>query len=187
MFAIVVVPFRTSNAATWLARCVDGKSRCAMTYFSDSESDARICGCSSIGKLEMMRSIAFGALVELSVPRTMWPVSAAVSASETLSLSRSSPITMTSGIFAQRRAQRARERLRVRADFALIDQAVLERMDELDRIFHRQDVIAARLVEEIHERGERRRFAGARRAADDDESLVIVGDLREMRGQCRAR
>ena len=68
-----------------------------MQYLSDSESDARICGCSSAGKLERMRSMAFGALVELSVPRTMWPVSAAVSASEIDSLSRSSPMTMTSG------------------------------------------------------------------------------------------
>ena len=68
-----------------------------MTYLSDSESEARIWGCSSTGKLEMRRSIAFGALVELSVPRTMWPVSAAVRASATVSLSRSSPMTMTSG------------------------------------------------------------------------------------------
>ncbi len=68
-----------------------------MQYLSDSESEARICGCSSAGKLERMRSIAFGALVEFNVPRTMWPVSAAVRASETDSLSRSSPMTITSG------------------------------------------------------------------------------------------
>ena len=34
-----------------------------MMYFSDSEIEARICGCSSMEKLEMMRSMAFGALV----------------------------------------------------------------------------------------------------------------------------
>ena len=44
-----------------------------------------------------MRSTALAAEVELRVPRTMWPVSAAVRASDTLSLSRSSPITITSG------------------------------------------------------------------------------------------
>ena len=83
-----------------------------------------------------MRSTAFGAEVELSVPSTMWPVSAAVSASETLSLSRSSPITITSGS-SRRAARSARANDWVSlAHLALVDQAVLERVDELDRVLH---------------------------------------------------
>jgi hypothetical protein len=58
-FAIVVVPFSTSNAATCLCGCFDGSRRYAMTYFSDSDTEARIWGCSSTGKLEMMRSDRF--------------------------------------------------------------------------------------------------------------------------------
>ncbi len=56
-------------------------------------------------------------------------------------------------------------------------------MDELDRVLHRQDVIVARLVEEVHQRGQRRRFARSGRTADEHEPLVVVGDLREMRRQ----
>ncbi len=56
-------------------------------------------------------------------------------------------------------------------------------MDELDRILHRQDVIVARLVEEIYQRGQRRRLARSGRTADQHQALVIVGDFGQMRGQ----
>ena len=97
MLATATVFRSTSKAATCLRASFAGSSRWAITNLSDSESAARIWPCSSAGKEERMRSTAFAAEVELRVPRTMWPVSAAVRASETLSLSRSSPITMTSG------------------------------------------------------------------------------------------
>ena len=51
------------------------------------------------------------------------PVSLAASAMRTVSVSRSSPTTMTSGILAQRALERRRERARVRAHLALADHA----------------------------------------------------------------
>ena len=74
-----------------------GTSRCETTARSDSESIARTCACSFDGKAPMMRSTVRTALPVCSVASTRCPVSAAVSASEMVSRSRSSPITMTSG------------------------------------------------------------------------------------------
>ena len=45
------------------------------------------------------------------------------------------------GILAQRRAQRAREALRVAVHLALVDEAALVLVDELDRVLDRQDVV----------------------------------------------
>ena len=87
------------------------------------------------------------------------------------------------GVLAQGRAQRARERARVAAHLALVDQAVLERVHELDRVLHRDHVVVARLVEQVDERGERRGLARARRPAHDHQPLVVVGDLGEVRRQ----
>jgi hypothetical protein len=49
------------------------------------------------------------------------------------------------GILAHRRAQGLLEAAGVRADFALVDQAALVLMDELDRILDRDDVIGSDL------------------------------------------
>ncbi len=57
----------------------------------------RICSCCWVGKTSMIRSIVWGASWVCRVPKTRWPVSAAVSAIEIVSRSRSSPTRMTSG------------------------------------------------------------------------------------------
>ncbi len=60
------------------------------------------------------------------------------------------------GIFAQRVLERVREALGVRADFALVDDAALMAVDELDRIFDRDDVAAPLAIDLVDHRGERR-------------------------------
>ena len=92
----------------------------------------------------MMRSTVDAAVVVCSVPNTRWPVSAVSMAIATVSRSRISPTRTMSGIFAQRRPQRVLERVGVRPDFALVDQALLVLVHELDRILDRDDVIVAR-------------------------------------------
>ena len=71
-----------------------------------------------------------------------WPVSAIVSAAWIVSRSRISPIRMTSGSSRSAYLSAAREALRVGADLALVDDAALVAVDELDRIFDRDDVAA---------------------------------------------
>ena len=77
---------------------------------SPPASVMRTCGWSPGGKRSIRRSIVFAALGVFIVPSTRCPVSLAASAMRTVSVSRSSPTTMTSGILAQRRLERARER-----------------------------------------------------------------------------
>ena len=67
------------------------------TPWSGGEICIRTWSCCSAGKTSMMRSIVDGALWVCSVPKTRWPVSAAVSAVEIVSRSRISPTRMTSG------------------------------------------------------------------------------------------
>ena len=133
--------------------------------------------CCSAGKTSMMRSIVLGALEVCSVPKTRCPVSAAVSASEIVSRSRISPTRITSG--SSRSALRSAfvEGVRVRPDLALVHEAALRRVDELDRVLDREDVGVPGLVDEVDHGGERRRLARARRPGDEDEAALAVAEL----------
>src|SRR5262249_17682136 len=62
-------------------------------------------------------------------------------------------------------------------NLALVDQARLVRMNELDRILDRHDVVVALAVDLVDHGGERRRFAGAGGAGDEDQSLGPIGEL----------
>jgi len=103
-----MIPLRTSKHGTSLRCSSAGRRRWEMTNLSDSASAARTCGCSSTENDVMSRSTALWALVALRVASTMCPVSAAVRARLTVSLSRRSPMTMTSGS-SRSAARRARE------------------------------------------------------------------------------
>ena len=126
----------------------------------------------SAGKTSMMRSTVLAALGVCSVPKTRWPVLAAVRASSMVSKSRISPTRMMSGSSRSAPRSAGGEGLGVHADFAVVDEAVLALVHELDRVFHRDDVVVAVLVGVIHHRRERGGFAGAGRAGDDDQALV---------------
>ncbi len=91
------------------------------------------------------------------------------------------------GILAQRRLQGAGEAPRVAADLALVDDAAHRRVQVLDRIFDRDDVILALLVDQPEKGGERRRLAATGRAGEQHEPLVVVGELGERAGQAEAR
>src|SRR5215472_5572156 len=70
------------------------------------------------------------------------------------------------GVLAQRRAQRLAEAERVAMHLALIDQAALGFVHELDRVLDGDDVIGTVVVAVVHHAGERGRLAGAGRTGD---------------------
>ena len=59
-------------------------------------------------------------------------------------------------VFAQRSTERVFEAFRVETNLALVHQALLILMHELDRVLDRDDVIRAVLVDEVDHRRERR-------------------------------
>ena len=69
------------------------------------------------------------------------------------------------------------ERRNVRAQLALDDLALLAAVNELDRVFERDDVEAARGVQVIDHRRERGRLAGAGGAGDQHHALVVVAEF----------
>ena len=75
------------------------------------------------------------------------------------------------------------EALRVGADLALIDDAALMGVDELDRILDRDHVPLDVLVDAVEHRGERRRLARARRAGDENQAARTVGEIGDDLGQ----
>ena len=83
---------------------------------------------------------------------------------------------MTSGSWRKRGAQGAAEAGRVGADLALVDDAPLVAVHELDRVLDRDDVVAAGAVDLVDQRRERRRLARAGRAGDEDEPARQLGE-----------
>ena len=49
-------------------------------------------------------------------------------------------------------------------------------VEDLDRVLDRDDVLVARPVDVVDDRGERRRLAGAGGAGDEDEAAVLLGE-----------
>ena len=86
------------------------------------------------------------------------------------------------GVLAERCAQALGEARRVEPDLALVDDAALVLVDELDRVLDREDVLGARAVHLVDQRRERRRLARAGWAGDQDEAARLLGELVEGRG-----
>ena len=86
-------------------------------------------------------------------------------------------------ILAQCRAQRVAEAAGVAVHLALVDQAVLVRVDVLDRILDRQDVLVALVVDLVEHRRQRRRLAAAGRAGHQHEAARFFRQRRQHRRQ----
>ncbi len=84
-------------------------------------------------------------------------------------------------VLPQRRAERVGEGARVGADLALVDDAALVPVQELDRVLDREDVLVPRRVDPVEQRRERGRLARARRARDEDQAARLVGEVVEAR------
>ena len=106
----------------------------------------------------MMRLIVCAAELVWSVANVKWPVSATRSADSIVS----SPQLADEhdiGVFTECGPERQREALRVLVDLALVHEAALVLVDELDRILDCQDVLVALRVDLVDHRGERGRLA----------------------------
>ena len=91
----------------------------------------------------MIRSTVWAVDWVCRVAKTRCPVSAAVSAVEIVSRSRISPTRITSGSSRSADFEREGEVVRVGADLALVDDAALVLVQELDRVLDREDVLLA--------------------------------------------
>src|SRR5690349_22364278 len=80
-------------------------------------------------------------------------------------------------VLAQRVLEGGRERVRVRPDLALVDQAALVLVQELDRVLDGDDVRGPGAVGQVEDRGQRRRLARPGRAGHQDQPAVHVGEL----------
>ncbi len=90
------------------------------------------------------------------------------------------------GRLAQRGAQRGREIGRVDADLDLLDDPRMMLVLVLDRILDRDDVPRLAAVDLVDQRRQRRRLAGSRRPADQDETARQVRQLLHDRRQVQA-
>ena len=177
------VAIMISCAATRPAPSLVFSSVCEMTARSDSDNMARTISFSAAGKTSITRSMVLAADEVCSVPNTKWPVSAAVSARRMVP-GRAVRRPGSRRVFAQRRAQGVVERQRVRADFALVDQALLRLVHEFDRVLDGEDVAVIVLVDVVDHRRQRRRLAGTGRAGNQHDaarysemSLKIFGQF----------
>jgi len=82
-------------------------------------------------------------------------------------------------VLAQRRAQGVGEAARVGADLALVDDAGLVRVEELDGVLDGDDVLVPLAVDLVEHGGQRRRLAGPRGACDEDEAAGAVAEVRD--------
>src|SRR5215813_13110271 len=130
-----------------------------MTPRRDSASICRIWSCRSAGNWSMIRSTLDGDGDGLEIAH----------------LADEDDV----GILAQGGAERVLERAGVAVHLALVDEALLVLVDELDRVLDGDDVIGAVLVHVVDERRQRRRLARAGRAGDDDEALRQVAELED--------
>jgi hypothetical protein len=85
------------------------------------------------------------------------------------------------GVLAERALERLGERDGVGADLALVDDAALVAVEELDRVLDGHDVVGPGPVDQVDHRRERGRLTGARRAGHEDEAARLLGEL----GECR--
>ena len=96
-FLIAEVPSMISCAATRPEPSFSLQSVCEITAISDSDSIERTISFSAAGNTSTTRSMVFAAELVCRVPKTRWPVSAAVSARRMVSRSRNSPTRIASG------------------------------------------------------------------------------------------
>ena len=66
------------------------------------------------------------------------------------------------------------------SDLTLVDQAGRRFVNVFDRVFHRDDVVRPRLVDQSHHGGHGRRFAAAGRTGKKHHSLVVLNDPLEV-------
>ena len=80
------------------------------------------------------------------------------------------------GVLSEDGPERVRERVRVGVELALVDDAALVGVEELDRVLDRDDVEGPLAVDLVDHRRERRRLARARGTRDEHEAARLVAE-----------
>jgi len=158
-------------------------SVCEITPISDSDSIARTISFSAAGNTSTTRSIVFRRA--RGVQRAEHEVPGFGGGQREADRFQVAQLADQDRVrvLAQRRAQRVVEAQRVRADLALVDQALLGFVHELDRVFDRQHVAELVLVEVVDHRRERGRLARARRPGHQHETTGFERQLGEDLGR----
>src|SRR5947207_6259947 len=86
-------------------------------------------------------------------------------------------------VLPQRVFQGGVEAGRVRSHLALVDDALLVPVDELDRVFHRDDVALELLVDLVDHRRQGRALPRPRRAGHQDQAARLLGQFRHHPGE----
>ena len=143
----------------------------------------RITSCFSGGKNSIMRPTVSAASIVCSVESTRWPglgrLQRGLRRLGVAELADQDRVR----VLAQRAPQRLAERLGVEPDLALVDDAAVVGMQDLDRVLDRDDVLLPVAVHVVDHRRERRRLSRAGRAGDEDEAAVLLGELLDARRQ----
>ena len=90
---------------------------------------------------------------------------------------------MTSGSWRSALRSAERERSRVDADLALVDDRLVVAVQVFDRVFDGDDVGRARAVDVVDHRGQRRALAAAGGAGDEHQAALFGGDFLQHRRQ----
>ena len=151
-----------------------GHSAWVTTPCSAVDNWARICCCWCGGKMSMTRSMVCAAT--LGVQRGQYEVAGFGGGEcgggrlQVTQLADQDDV----GVLAERVFERGGERLGVLADLALVHQAALVLVQELDRVLDRHDVRRARPVGQVEQRRERRRLTRSGRSGDQHEATRQV-------------
>ena len=177
------VAISTSTAGTRPGISARGIRRCETTARSTAASCRRTCFCWCGGYTAMMRLIVSVASSVWSVENTRWPVSAASSAVSIVSKSRISPTRMTSGSWRSALRSACANERGVDRHLALVHDRPAVAVEELDGILDRHHVRAARAVDVVDHRRQRRALAAAGGAGHEHEAALFVRDPAEHRRQ----
>ena len=131
--------------------------RADQTLSDDALERARYHGAHLVplvrGKRSIRRLMVSVASTVWSVERTRWPVSAAERAIWALSASLISPMSITSGSCLQHAPQGPRKGGRIRTHLALVYDALVVPMNELDGILDGDHVSGDGVIDHVNHRG----------------------------------
>ncbi len=80
------------------------------------------------------------------------------------------------GVLPQHMLEAVGEAVRVRTDLPLVDERLVIRVQELDRVFDRHDVIRTGSVDQVDERGQGGRLARSGRAGHENQAARQFGE-----------
>src|SRR5215211_278134 len=87
------------------------------------------------------------------------------------------------GVLPQHAPQGPRKGGRIRTHLALVYDALVVSMNELDRVFDGDHVLGDGMIDHVYHRGERRRLAAACGACDQDDTALLEGERADHLGQ----